>query len=133
MHKVLSFNDYMMTRDVILKNMSTGTIDTCFDDSDVVGSESFDLELGGIYNCMIVLIGDEVEDGVGSGYGELVCCKTTHKITFIGKEKVMQVLVGNDIYYILQRKIRNINKKIFWFEYMRKDLYQVDDMVKGSC
>ena len=133
MHEVLSFNDYMMTRDVILKNIKTGTIDTCFDDSGVPGSKIFDIELGGIYDCKIILFGNEVEEGGGSGYGELVYCKIIQKDIYLGKEKAVQILIGNDIYYVLQRKIKNfMNKDTFWYEYTRKDLIQVNDMVKGD-
>lgn len=131
MYEVLSFIEYMMTRDVILKNTDTGTIDTCFDDSDMSGSKFFDLEQGGIYDCKIELFGDEAERGNESGYGKLVCCKIIRRNVPVGIMKMVQVLVDNDIYYIDQCEIKDvINKDVFWYEYTRKDLIQVNDMVK---
>ncbi len=131
MYEVLSFMDYMMTRDVILKNTDTGTIDTCFDDSDVSGSKFFDLEPGGIYDCKIELFGDEVENETESGCGKLVCCKVIRRNVPVGIMNMVQVLVGGDVYYVDQSEIKNItNKDIFWYRYTRKDLIQVNDTVK---
>ena len=52
---------------------------------------------------------------------------------FFGKVKLVQVLVGDDIYYVIQEKIKNLkNKNFYWYEYMRKDLIQADDAVHAD-
>ena len=132
MYQVLSFIDYMMTRDVKLKNTKTGTIDTCFDDSDVSSGNCFGfMELEGIYDCKIELFGDEAEEGTESDCGKLVCCKVIRRNVPVGIMNMVQVLVGGDVYYVDQCEIKNImDKDIYWYRYTRKDIIQVNDKVK---
>lgn len=131
-HEVLSFNDYMMTRDVIFRNINTGTVETCFDDSDVRGDKAFDLELGGIYDCKIMLFGDEVKEGTVLECGKRVCCKIVRRNVPVGIMNMVQVLVDGNVYYINQCRIENImDKDAFWYNYTRKDLLQVNDVIKG--
>lgn len=42
MYKVILIEDDEMTRNIELKNVETGTIDECFDDSALIGNECFD-------------------------------------------------------------------------------------------
>ena len=48
-----------MTRDVILKNIATGTIDECFDESDVFSNDFDFIKTGEKYDCKIYLFGDK--------------------------------------------------------------------------
>ena len=42
MYRVISIEDYMVTRNIRLENFDTGTIDECFDDSSLVSKKCFD-------------------------------------------------------------------------------------------
>lgn len=131
MYQVVSFMEYGMTRDVKLKNTKTGTIDTCFDDSELVSCQNFSfMEKNKKYDCKILLFGDEVKQKTNHG---TVCCRILCRDILVGRCKLIKVLVANDVYYIMQNKIKNITgKSSFWFEYTRKDLVQVDDVVHAD-
>lgn len=43
LYRVESIRSYEMTRDIKLKNCTTGTIDICFDDSDVASCDKMNI------------------------------------------------------------------------------------------
>lgn len=123
MHEVIKIKQYDMTRDVILKNTVTGTIDECFDESDVFGNDFDFIKPKEKYDCKIYLFGDKVTSGG-------VICKIIDRNAVIGTKKLIKITVEDDEYYISKTQIENCNEiDEFMFEYMRKDLIQVNDIV----
>lgn len=67
MYKVVSVENYEMTRSIELENLETGTVDRCFDDSSLVSDENFEfMNLNDEYNCKIKLFGNVVQDREGA-------------------------------------------------------------------
>lgn len=62
MYKLLAVEPFVMTRFLSLENTITGTIDRCFDDSDVVSDQNFSfMEFNALYDCKIKLFGNPVK------------------------------------------------------------------------
>lgn len=65
MHKPISTTQWMVDREITLKNVKTGTIDRCFDHSDFPEDKYpgfYFMEIGGQYECKIVLFGSPVSE-----------------------------------------------------------------------
>lgn len=130
MYSVVSIDNDEMTRNVKLKNLKTGTIDMCFDDSAVVSDENFDfMNEGSEYNCKIKLFGNialNMQDNVA-------LCKIVKENIIVGTQKMIKVLVEDDEYYIPAKKIRKlVDLKEFYFKYTRKDLIEVDNVIHAD-
>ncbi len=131
MYKVMKIINYMATRDVVLRNLETGTEDLCFDDSAVVSYTNFNfIEEGKIYDCKIELFGDFVDRPTESST-EVTIIETG---VIIGKYKYFKVKINSNIYYILESdaKGHEIKPKMY-YDCTRKDLAQVDDVIHGDC
>ena len=130
MYKVLQINDYAHTRDVLIKNTETGTIDTCFDDSMVVSEKNFDfIKIGDIYHCKIKLFG-RLSNSIEN---DTLKCKLNKLNAPVGTKMMAQILIDEDIYYIPQYKVDGIKKgETFLFRCSRKDLIQVDDVIHAD-
>ena len=113
-----------------LKNMKTGTVDICFDDSALVSDENFDfMSEGNEYDCKIKLFGTVVSDMQENS----VLCKIVNTSIVVGTKKMVQVLVGEDQYYIPESKISNVlNSKEIIFKYTRKDLIEVNHVIHAD-
>jgi len=132
MHRVLQIVDSMATRNVVIMNTETGTIDTCFDDSILVGDKNFSfIIIGNEYMCGIRLFGSLSCNTAGKAtVGKTLLCRISKKDVFVGTKIMTQVLVNNDLYYIPQRQVDGIKiGEEFLFRYTRKDLIQVDDVI----
>ena len=55
MYQLVAVDEAMMTRDVWLKNLETGTVDFCFDDSAVMDDKNnFDfMQIGEVYDSKL--------------------------------------------------------------------------------
>lgn len=63
MYRVVSIDRDEMTKNIQIKNLETGTVDICFDDSSLVSDENFDfMREGNEYECKIKLFGTVVSD-----------------------------------------------------------------------
>lgn len=123
MHEVIKIKQYAMTRHVILKNIATGTIDKCFDESDVFGNDFNFIKSGEKYDCKIYPFGDIVTAGG-------VICKIIDRNVVVGIRKLIKIMVENDEYYISKSIIENCNEiGELNFKCMRKDLIQVNDII----
>ena len=134
MYRVVEVIDYALTRDVVLKNTETGTIDICFDDSLLASNINFGfLEEGKQYDCKIALLGNIMEN-VQKG---TILCTIVGK-TVIGMREYFKVLVEEDIYYIRSKNIStDASTKQFLFQSFRKDLIEVNgilhfDITRGA-
>ena len=130
MYKVIKIQRYRATRDVELLNESTGTKDLCFDDSALVSNDNFEfMKVGKDYDCKIELFGDFVDIRMDSS-AEV---KVINPKVIVGKRVMLEVQVGKDIYYIPRAKADKISTKgRLYFNFTRKDLIQVDDVIHGD-
>ena len=129
MHKLISTEQAMMDRYVTLRNMKTGTIDYCFDRSDFPEDKYpgfYFMEIGGQYECKIVLFGSLVsEEGKHT-----VRCRVLDPDVMIGNCRFVKVGVGEDVYYVYHFRVKDeLTNGRFLFRCPRKDLIQVDDVV----
>ena len=130
MYRVISIEDYMVTRNIRLENSDTGTIDECFDDSSLVSKKCFDfMKIGKKYNCKIQLFGEAVLDM----QNQTLFCKIMEHNVIVGATEMVKVLVENDEYYITQEMLENfIKMDFFYFRYSRKDLIQVNNIIHAD-
>ena len=134
MHKLISVEEYDVTRHVTLKNTETGTQDYCFDDSDMVDIKHKDfwfMEVGKKYDCKIQLFGRVVSDT--NRVKTAVLCRTVRDNVVVGKARLMEVVVDLDRYYIPRRDvIEHTKDECFYFDCIRKDLIQVNNVIHGD-
>lgn len=130
MYSVVSINNDEMTKNVELKNLKTGTIDVCFDDSALISDMNFDfMNVGSEYNCKIKLFGN----AVSNLQEKAILCKIVDKNIIVGTKKMVKVLVEDDEYYIPTKKVNNlVDLKEFYFKYTRKDLIEVDNIIHAD-
>lgn len=130
MYELISVQDYDITRLVKLRNLDSGTIEECFDDSAVVSGENFDfMKVGQKYECKIKLFGKVVEEANDKS----VLCTIVDRNIIIGTQNMVKVTIEEGDYYIPQKKISNyLNKDIFIFSFSRKDLIQVNDVIHAD-
>lgn len=100
MYELISVKDDEMTRIVKLKNIDKGTIEECFDDSELVSEECFSfMEIGKQYECKIKLFGKVVEEANDKS----VLCTVIDKNIVIGSKKMLKVVVEDEIYYVPEK------------------------------
>ncbi len=126
MYKVLEMIEYDITRDIIVQNEETGTIDECFDDTDIAGDNCFEfVKQGKLYDFKIALFGGR-EDSAST---VAVKCQIKKEL-LVGDEKFFEVLVGKDSYYVYRDDLPDdFHEDTFFFHCVRKDLIQVDDVI----
>jgi len=130
MYRLVKIDEAMRTRFLKLENLDVGTIDVCFDDSDVVSDRDFGfMRLGEIYNCKIKLFGNVVDkETVGSKF-----CRIIDENVMVGKRALVKVETDEGIYYVLEKNIKHHKiEGYFYFLITRKDLIQVDDIIHGD-
>lgn len=130
MYKVVSIDSDEMTKNVQVKNLQTGTVDSCFDDSALVSDKNFDfMSEGKEYDCKIKLFGNVVP----AMQENAVLCKIINPNITVGTRKMIKVLVGDDEYYIPEKKVNNlVNSKEIYFKYTRKDLIEVNQIIHAD-
>ena len=131
MHKLIKIEEYTRTRDVVLRNMETGTEDICFDDSmlfDFCHKDFRFMDVGKEYDCKILLFGSTSSDSCQKSR-----CKVFRDGVLCGGTRLVEVLIENDRYYILQDDVKDqLKAGEFDIYYSRKDLIQVDDVIHGA-
>ncbi|MBO4474780.1 MAG: hypothetical protein J5750_07735 [Clostridiales bacterium] len=131
MHRVLEFDEAEMTRSVVLKNLLSGTVDRCFDDSELVSDDSnFSfMRLNGEYDCKIELFGEITTEEDEKA----ICCKVMERDVLIGKRSFIKVRVGQDEYYIRKPEPDvTEGSDTIWFWCTRKDLRQVNHVIRAD-
>ena len=84
MYKVISIDTDEMTKIVKIKNLKTGTVDICFDDSELVSDKNFNfMKIGDKYECKIKLFGNVVSNIQEN----VVLCKLVNTSIMIGSKK----------------------------------------------
>ena len=131
MYKVIGFDEAVATRDVFLVNEETGTRETCFDDSALKGYENFSfMKQGGRYECKIKLFGrlGLPEDS------DLLACTVLERRVPLGVRKLAKVQVGQDIYYIPERELKDVGDvDVIYYSSSRRDLIQVNNVLHADC
>ena len=131
MYKVTGIKEYAATRDVFLLNEETGTRETCFDDSALMGDENFSfMKQGERYECKIKLFGrlGLPEDS------DLLACTVLERRVPVGVRKLAKVQVGQDVYYIPERELKDIGDvDVIYYSSSRRDLIQVDNVLHADC
>lgn len=130
MYKVIGFDEAVATRDVFLVNEETGTRETCFDDSALKGYENFSfMKQGGRYECKIKLFG---RLGLPEESGLLACTVLERRVP-VGVRKLAKVQVGQDIYYILEKELKDVGDvDVIYYSSSRRDLIQVDNVLHAD-
>lgn len=133
MHELLSMEKFEMSRFLTLQNIDTGTIDICFDDSDIAGENNFSfMKRYGLYECKIKLFG-KFENKIFK-LNNAVLCVVQDYSCIIGKEEfVMVKTLNDDKYYIPKSEFKNGKiKDKFYFSIGRKDLIQVSQQLHSD-
>ena len=130
MYELISVEDNEMTRIVKLRNLDSGAIEECFDDSTLVSDEGFDfMEVGQKYECKIKLFGKVVEEANDKS----VLCTIVDRNIVIGTKNIVKITVKEDDYYVPQKKLADyLNEDTFIFNFSRKDLIQVNDVTHAD-
>lgn len=127
MYELIEIINDDVTRFIKLKNMDSGIVEECFDDSAVVSESNFDfMEIGYQYECKIKLFGEpDSEKTEGS-----VVCRLINRNVTVGKKIMVEVEVDSNKYYIPQTKVKEyLDYDSFNFKFTRKDLVQVNDII----
>lgn len=130
LYELLEINENMATRFLKLKNLETGKLEECFDDSAVVGEQNFDfMEKNHRYNCKIKLFGKVVDEKTDNS----TLCRIINEEVHVGTRQMVEVAMGVGHYYIPKNRINNPRRnESFYFLCVRKDLIQVDDVVHAD-
>ena len=130
MYKAMGFKEAVATRKVFLLNEETGTRETCFDDSARKGYENFSfMKQGERYECKIKLFGrlGLPEDS------DLLACTVLERRVPVGVRKMAKVQVGQDIYYILEKELKDVGDvDVIYYSSSRRDLIQVDNVLHAD-
>lgn len=129
MYKLLSIQESLMTRDILLENLETKTLDKCFDDSALISDDNnFEfMNIGGTYDCKLQLFGIIAVKG---DTDRVVLCKVIEKDILIGIKEYVKVLVDKDVYYLNKKDICDVlDRKDILFKVSRKDIIQVNDVI----
>jgi hypothetical protein len=125
MYEAVEIKAYVATRDVMLRNESTGTIDKCFDYTD----DFKFIETGKAYDCKIELFGEAIAEKDKFSKE----CRVLEKDVTVGKRPMVKVAIGEDTYYLFESNaIGFLDKDRFLVSFTRKDLIQVDDIIRGD-
>jgi len=118
------------TRFLKLKNIESGIIEECFDDSAVVSDKNFNfMKINQRYQCKIKLFGKAVREKTENS----AVCKVINREIMIGKKPMVEVQIDNNHYYIARKTIKEfMNDESFYFYCTRKDLIQVNDVVHAD-
>ena len=130
MYELIEIVEGDATRFLRLKNMDTGVVEVCFDDSAVVSNINFNfMEIGQEYECKIKLFGKPVYEKTDG----CVTCKIIDGKTRIGQKQMVEVEVDNNKYYIPRVKVKDyLEYGSFNFCFSRKDLIQVSSIVHAD-
>lgn len=130
MYELVEIAEDDATRFVKLKNVKTGIIEECFDDSSVISDDNFGfMKIGQQYECKIKLFGKPIDRETSNS----VICKLTNKEVIIGRREMVEVEADNSKYYIVKEKIRDyLDCDSFNFCYTRKDLIQVNNTIHAD-
>lgn len=130
MYELIDVVEDDATRFLKLKNIETGIIEECFDDSAVISHNNFSfMQIGQRYECKIKLLGKPFAERRSN----VIVCKVLNKEVVIGQKVMVEVQVNNGKYYIPRQKVgKYLESDSFHFGFTRKDLVQVNNIVHAD-
>lgn len=130
MYELIDVVEDDATRLVKLKNIDTGIIEECFDDSSVVSDNNFNfMQIGQRYECKIKLFGRPLAERISNS----IICKVINKEIMIGQKAMVEVQINNGKYYIPRQKVSEyLDNDSFNFCFTRKDLVQVNNIIHAD-
>lgn len=130
MYELIDIAEDGVTRLLKLRNIDTGIIEECFDDSTVVSDINFGfMQIGQQYECKIKLFGKPLDERVHNSN----ICKIINKKIMIGQKAMVEVQINDSRYYIPRQKvIEYLDGDSFIFCYTRKDLIQVNNTIHAD-
>ncbi len=130
MYELIDIVEDDATRLIKLKNIDTGIIEECFDDSAVVSENNFDfMQIGQKYECKIKLFGKPLAERTSNS----IICKVINKEIIIGQKAMVEVQINNGKYYIPRQKVSEyLDSDSFNFCFTRKDLVQVNNIIHAD-
>lgn len=130
MYELIEVVEDDATRFLTLRNMETGVVEECFDDSAVVSDSNFGfMKKGQRYECKIKLLGKVLTEGADDG----VVCKLVNKEVIIGQKTMVEVRINNSQYYIPRQKVSQcLEGDSFRFGFTRKDIVQVNNIIHAD-
>lgn len=130
MYELIDVVEDDVTRFLTLKNIDTGIIEECFDDSAVVSDKNFNfMQIGQQYECKIKLFGQPLAERTGNS----IICKVINKEIVIGQKAMVEVQINNSKYYIPRQKVSEyLDSDSFNFRFTRKDLVQVNNTIHAD-
>lgn len=130
MYEVIDIVEDDATRLIKLRNIDTGIIEECFDDSAVVSDNNFDfMQIGQKYECKIKLLGKPLAEKTSNS----IICKVVNREVMIGQRVMVEVEINNSKYYIPKRKVSEyLDNDILNFNFTRKDLVQVNNIIHAD-
>ena len=130
MYELIDIVEDDATRLIKLKNIDTGIIEECFDDSAVVSDNNFDfMQIGQKYECKIKLFGKPLAERTSNS----IICKVVNREVVIGQRAMVEVQINNGKYYIPRQKVSEyLAGGSFRFCFTRKDLVQVNNIVHAD-
>jgi len=125
LYMLLKVENFMMTRNVWLRNLQTNETEVCFDDSDLEEDGFSFMKIGEIYTCKIDLFGKASRTPL-ENYQE---CRIVRREVPIGKKIRTEIRMDGGIYYIPKQDIcfPLSLQEPFYYMHTRKNLIQVDD------
>ena len=130
MYELIDIVEDDVTRLIKLKNIDTGIMEECFDDSAVISDNNFDfMQIGQKYECKIKLFGKPLAERTSNS----IICKVVNREVMIGQRAMVEVQVNNSKYYIPRQKVSEyLDDDIFNFYFTRKDLVQVNNIIHAD-
>lgn len=130
MYEVIQIEEYDVTRLVYLRNVDTGVIDICFDDSALSGDTNFDfIQVGHCYECKIDLMGEPYPLKVA----QHVSCVLVDSTIQIGQRRRVKVMTMDGVYYVPLVDVEDkLTMDSFDYFVSRKNLVQVNDIVHAD-
>lgn len=130
MYELIEIAEDDATRFIKLKNVDTGIVEECFDDSALISEKNFNfMQIGQQYECKIKLFGRPVSEKTSNS----ITCKLINKEIVIGQKAMVEVQVNNSKYYIVKQKVREfLNGDSINFCFTRKDLIQVNNTIHAD-
>lgn len=130
MYELIDIIEDDVTRLIKLRNIDTGIIDECFDDSAVVSDNNFDfMQIGQKYECKIKLFGKPFAEGTRKS----TICKVINREILVGQIVMVEVEMNKSKYYIPRTKVNKyLDSDILNFYFTRKDLIQVNNIIHAD-
>lgn len=121
-YQVINLKSSIFYKKVVIKNLNTGTIDTCYQRKKDIKWKEEKLVVGQKEHLNILLIGKVY--GKNTDKRSRIYCELIDKNYCIDNQSYVQIAIGMDIYYIDQKEFEQsgIESNMFFLKLKRKEL-----------